>query len=77
MRLTKTQIKKIDRIVRSYSGTDSKVYLFGSRTNDATRGGDVDLLIITPHAITRLQRARLKVKLEFHLFVIVFVISRI
>jgi len=64
MRITKTQIEKINRIVGSYIGTNSKVYLFGSRTNDAVRGGDVDLLIVTSHAITRLQRARLKVKLE-------------
>lgn len=64
MRLTKPQIKKINGIIRTYAGKDSKVYLFGSRINDATRGGDVDLLIVTSHAITRLQRARLKVKLE-------------
>ncbi|MSQ73454.1 MAG: nucleotidyltransferase domain-containing protein [Betaproteobacteria bacterium] len=31
-------------IARSY-GENAKVWLFGSRANDATRGGDVDLYV--------------------------------
>jgi len=64
MRLSNLQIQKINATIRQYVGVDTQVYLFGSRTDDTTRGGDVDLLIVTSRPISRLQRARLKVKLE-------------
>ncbi len=40
--------------------------LFGSRTDDGIRGGDVDLLVETPHPVDQpaLAAARLAVKIE-------------
>ncbi len=45
MRLTEYQINAIIENTKSIFGKNSKVYLFGSRTDDKKRGGDIDLLI--------------------------------
>ena len=47
MRLTEFEIGSI---VKSFHEVfhDGEIYLFGSRVNDALRGGDIDLYIITP-----------------------------
>lgn len=45
MRLKPEQIKAIRAIVQEQAGPDATVRLFGSRLNDAARGGDVDLLV--------------------------------
>jgi uncharacterized protein len=46
MRLQGYEIKSIKESVRSLDN-NAKVYLFGSRTYDDKRGGDIDLLIIS------------------------------
>ena len=45
MRLTKKEIETIVRIAREIYGWNVEVYLFGSRTDDIKRGGDIDLLV--------------------------------
>lgn len=45
MRLTSFQITTINKLACKYFGHGAKVYLFGSRTNDDLKGGDIDLLI--------------------------------
>lgn len=46
MRLTEKEIKVIRKQVLQ-ADPDAKIFLFGSRTNDDAKGGDIDLLIIS------------------------------
>lgn len=45
MCLTKKEIETTVRIAREIYGWNVEVYLFGSRTDDIERGGDIDLLV--------------------------------
>ena len=45
MRLTPTQARIIGETVRSMLGPGARVRLFGSRTDDTARGGDIDLFV--------------------------------
>ena len=45
MRLNQFQIATINILARKYFGQDTTVYLFGSRTDDHKKGGDIDLFI--------------------------------
>jgi predicted nucleotidyltransferase len=45
MRLSSKEIVVIKALVAKVYGEKAKVFLFGSRTKDALRVGDVDLLI--------------------------------
>ena len=47
MRLTKHEIEQTIRIAKEIYGESVRVYLFGSRTDDTKRGGDIDLLVRT------------------------------
>ena len=49
MRLTTSQIETIRQAARQNFGAGASVWLFGSRVDDARRGGDVDLYI-EPHS---------------------------
>jgi uncharacterized protein len=49
MRLQKSDIATIKRVAREVWGEKVVVYLFGSRTDDSEKGGDIDLLIKLPH----------------------------
>lgn len=64
MRLTQAQRTAILSGVHEFMGTDVNVHVFGSRLDDAKRGGDVDLLLISPTAISLLACAELKMALE-------------
>lgn len=64
MRLSDQQIGLILQIVKELEGPDAQPYLFGSRTNDAAKGGDVDLFIESAEPMPLLRRARLKMQLE-------------
>ncbi len=48
MRLNENQIKVITALAKKHFSDDVQVYLFGSRTDDQKRGGDIDLLILSP-----------------------------
>ncbi len=50
MRLSQTQISAILKAKKSFF-PDSKIYLFGSRTDDSRNGGDIDLYILFENRI--------------------------
>ena len=45
MRLSAHDRLAIQRATAEVAGPDGRVYLFGSRTRDKLRGGDIDLLV--------------------------------
>ncbi len=51
MRLTQTQQAAIRNTVVRMMGADARVWLFGSRVDDAARGGDIDLYIEADHIV--------------------------
>jgi len=51
MRLTEFEIESIKRVATLHFGTEIEVILFGSRTNDRLRGGDIDLFIKSTQGI--------------------------
>jgi predicted nucleotidyltransferase len=51
MRLSDTQIATIRQVVLEQAGVAATVRLFGSRLDDAAKGGDVDLLVEIPFPV--------------------------
>lgn len=51
MRLSDTQIASIRQVVAEQAGVAATVRLFGSRLDDAAKGGDVDLLVEFPFPV--------------------------
>lgn len=45
MRLSKQQISTIKKLAHEHFGQDVTVFLFGSRTDEHKKGGDIDLFI--------------------------------
>lgn len=74
MRLTEYQIHTIKTCVENIFGSGTTVRLFGSRTNDELKGGDIDLYIEPADSadllqkriqlVTRLQRVLGEQKLD-------------
>ena len=51
MRLAPEHAAAIREVVRETLGPDVRVRLFGSRVDDAARGGDIDLLVEVGYAL--------------------------
>jgi predicted nucleotidyltransferase len=51
MRLTDHQRTTIHHTAEEMFGAAARVYLFGSRIDDAQRGGDIDLLVEVDHTV--------------------------
>ena len=51
MRLTDSQTQIIRQLARQIAGSHARVRVFGSRLNDATHGGDLDLMLELPEPI--------------------------
>lgn len=64
MRLSPVQREQIMRIIRESAGDDAAVWLYGSRTRDDRRGGDVDLLVQSSRAIDVERQAAMHARLE-------------
>ena len=64
MRLSPAQSRVILHCIRQQFGADANVMLFGSRLDDAARGGDVDLLVESATQATLRQRAIVTMALE-------------
>lgn len=75
MRLTKTQRAIITTGVHKYVGASVEIHLYGSRLDDTQRGGDVDLLLISPTVITPLACVELEMALVEYLQLPVTVIA--
>ena len=64
MRLTLEQIQAIRVSVADVAGRDARVWLFGSRVHDQSRGGDVDLLLELDEPVS--EPAQLAARLSAH-----------
>ena len=53
MRLTPQQHRLLKEQITGELGEDCQILLFGSRTKDDARGGDVDLLVRSPRPLQR------------------------
>ena len=62
MRLEPSEIEWIKATVAETVG-EAKIYLFGSRTNDTKRGGDIDLYIVATRQDYR-SKITIQAKLE-------------
>ena len=64
MRLTPDEAAAIGRAAREAFGPDAIVRLFGSRLDDARRGGDIDLHVQVPAAVSIGERASFRRSLD-------------
>lgn len=51
MRLTDFEIAIIKASGREIFGPEARIFLFGSRTDDSRRGGDIDLYVEAEHPV--------------------------
>jgi len=67
MRLHKEEIKSIEKEIKKLIGGD--IYIFGSRTDDKKRGGDIDIYIVPDKKMTTKERVdmsnEIKIILEY------------
>jgi uncharacterized protein len=59
MRLSKFEIESIIKLAGIHFGKNVQVFLFGSRTNNQRRGGDIDLFIRNTAADHLLMRSKI------------------
>jgi predicted nucleotidyltransferase len=67
MRLTAEQAQLIKKNCQEVFGAGSTVYLFGSRTQDELKGGDIDLYVIAENAASLKSKLELSAKLQLEL----------
>jgi hypothetical protein len=63
MRLTDTERRAIEAASREVLPPGTRVALFGSRTDDTRRGGDIDLLLEPPDPLTPAATVDLRTRL--------------
>jgi predicted nucleotidyltransferase len=62
MRVNSQDVKAIKEVAKAVFGESAKIRLFGSRTDDSKKGGDIDLLIQCKRETSREEQYRLKIK---------------
>ncbi len=70
MRLTKSQIDYIRQLTAQLAGDRAQVRVFGSRLDDAAKGGDLDLLLELPDPVENpaMLAARMAAKVSRKMF---------
>ena len=53
MRISDRTIEILTKLAKTHFGDAAQVRLFGSRTNDHARGGDIDIQIVAPDSSYR------------------------
>ena len=66
MRLNDWERRAIKEAVEQRFGSESRVMLFGSRTDDSRRGGDIDLYVETELSPSQANRAKLLTIADIH-----------
>lgn len=64
MRLDATLTRQAIEIVRRHFGAQTIIKLFGSRVDDAKRGGDVDLYVEVAHPVALMDEVRCRTELS-------------
>lgn len=67
MRLSQHTQQIIRDTVREVFGVEARVKLFGSRTNDDARGGDIDLLVELPSITAEVERKTMQLTARLQL----------
>lgn len=67
MRLSKQTQQIVRTTVQEIFGREATVKLFGSRTDDAARGGDIDLLVELPEVTPDIERKTLRLNARLQL----------
>jgi predicted nucleotidyltransferase len=65
MRLNNKDIKAIKEATKTIFGENATIRLFGSRTDDYRKGGDIDLLIHCDSTISRARAEQYQQKINF------------
>ena len=68
MRLNASQHVAIQQAARETLPAGTAVYLFGSRTDDARRGGDIDLLVESPSELAPQEAIKRRTRFAAHLY---------
>ncbi|MEJ5284140.1 MAG: nucleotidyltransferase domain-containing protein [Brevinematia bacterium] len=68
IRLSEEQVKIIKEVIKKVTGCECKTYLFGSRVDIKSKGGDIDLLILLPEGLSDEKLSQIKFSLlkEFY-----------
>lgn len=62
MRLSEKEVTGIKNVILSFEPT-AIIYLYGSRTDDNLKGGDIDLMVLSDRKISLTEKIKIKLRL--------------